>query len=76
MIRRTRYIFVPKFVSRDEKEPVLIQNDGLAQFKEVADKKNIYKLNKIQKMPDVDAHVLPDQNLNDEAFRLYHPIMP
>ena len=71
-----RYIFIPKFASRAEEEPVLVPNDDLARFKQVADKKHAYTMNQIQKMPDVDTHVLPNRNLNDEAFSLYHPNMP
>lgn len=75
-----RYIFVPKFVSREHElntqDPTLIENPNLMKFKEIADGRHEYSLNQIGQLPDVDSNVLPDRNLNDDTYRLYKPEMP
>lgn len=76
---RDRYIFVEKFASRndmDTQDPSLSKNPGLVQFKEIADSRREYHLNQVQQLPDVDAHVLPDKDHADDAYRLYEPQMP
>ncbi len=77
---RDRYIFVPKFESKDNpyniQDSSLTPNSALMNFKSIADSRHGYELNQIGQLPDVDAHVLPDKNLNDDTYRLYKPEMP
>lgn len=30
-------------------------------------------MNRISKLPDIDTHVLPERNLNNEVYELYKP---
>ena len=71
---RDRYIFVPKFQPRDEAP--LIHDQELAQFKQMAEDPRQYKLNQVAQLPGVDNHVLPERDMNNEAYRLYEPKYP
>ena len=78
---RDRYIFVPKFESTQHllntQDSSLTPNSGLLKFKSMAEAHGHgYELNQIARLPDVDAHVLPDRSLNDDTYRLYRPEMP
>ncbi|RMZ93413.1 hypothetical protein BpHYR1_046562, partial [Brachionus plicatilis] len=71
---RDRYLFVPKFYPRDD--PNYVENAGLNELKALAQDNREYRLNEIPKLPDMDTHVLPKENLDEEAFRLYGATKP
>jgi hypothetical protein len=71
---RDRYIFVPKFNPRDEAP--LYHDQELARFKQMAEDPTHYRLNQVTQLPDVDNHVLPERDMNNEAYRLYQPRYP
>jgi hypothetical protein len=46
------------------------------EFKKVADDSSGYHLNKVSQLPNFDYNVLPENDMNDEAYRLYNAKNP
>lgn len=71
---RDRYLFVPTFVPRDHFTNV--PNKEFTEFKRVANDNSGYHLNKVSQLPNFDYNVLPENDMNDEAYRLYNAKNP
>jgi hypothetical protein len=67
-------LFVPTFVPRDHFTNV--PNKEFTEFRKVADDTSEYRLNRVGQLPDFDYNVLPEKDINDEAYRLYNAKNP
>ena len=81
---RDKYLHVPTFVPRAQNADALsnnnshdlVSNQEYEQFKALANDRSEYRLNRVNQLPGLDYNVLPETNLNDEAYRLYGATKP